>query len=187
MVSNRQSAKLSNSCTVLQYRDFESRNDRNAIAAFVEARFAERYLDPLEVFPERKSGFAIMAVTCLMIEALESFALGWADSRHKSKRVFRSFFVRWDEFAAFRPLANDFYIHIRCGILHQAETTDGWRIRRDGSLIGDRVINATKFAKVLRRVLSRYASLLRTEPWDSEIWTAFRKKMNHVCRNTERN
>lgn len=185
MTIQQQPMKLSRNCTVSQYRRLELLEDKNAIADFIESRFNERYLDPIEAHSTKKHGFTIMAVSCLMIEALESFSLGWTDSRGKSKKAFLSFFSRWQEFTDFEPLATDFYLHIRCGILHQAETTGGWRIRRTGPLLSERTINASRFSQALRRALGTYSLQLREHPWDAPDWLAFRKKMDAVCRNTE--
>jgi hypothetical protein len=183
MATPEEAVKLSKSCTVADYRNLVTARDQTSIAAFVVERFEERYLDALAVDPSNKNGFAIMAVSCLMIEALESFYRGWTDSRGKSELAFCSFFSRCDAFDDFRSVAGPFYRHVRCGILHQAETTGGWRIVRRGPLRIDRTINATKFAKALRHVLHEYASSLRRDNWDSAPWQAFRKKMNAVCRN----
>lgn len=185
MVSPEQSVKLSSSCTVARYRDWVRAKDRDSIADFVVHRFEERYLDPVDVDPQRKNGFTIMAVSCLMVEALESFIRGWPESRNKSELAFCSFFSRWNAFSDFRPVVGPFYKHVRCGILHQAETTGGWRILRTGPLRVDRTINAAKFARALRAVLHEYSKSLRTEDWSSVTWQAFRKKMEAVCRNTK--
>jgi len=48
----------------------------------VRLRFAERYLDPILDSPKRH-GFAMMAICCLMVEALESFRNGWSKTSDK--------------------------------------------------------------------------------------------------------
>ena len=80
---------------------------------------------------------------------------------------------------------DDFYSGVRCGILHQAETTNGWRIRRDGSLLDSekKTINATIFHDELEKYLKNYCKRLKTSEWDSEIWRHLRKKMNTVIEN----
>ncbi len=176
---------LSSTISVAQYRCLEVDCDRPRIAQFVRERFSERYLNPVEVSGVKKSGFAMMAVACLMIEALESFSRGWPHTEGRSELAFCSFFARWPAFAQFRPYAESFYRYIRCGILHQAETTGGWRIHRKGELLNAerRIINASRFLKTLREVLDAYCRDLESKPWDSEIWVCFRRKMKAVCRN----
>ena len=185
MAPSHPSVKLSKSCTVSRYRDLIAAKNQALIADFIVERFEERYFDPIEIEPRKKNGFTIMAVSCLMVETLESFRRGWPSSQGKSELAFCSFFSTWDDFADFRPVSGDFYKHVRCGILHQAETTGGWRILRSGPLRNNTTVNATKFARTLRGVLHNYASSLRTEDWNSSVWQAFRKKMQAVCRNAE--
>lgn len=185
MQTNSRSMKLSSRCTVAQYQALEAAEQREKIASFVVERFAERYLDPLEVDKSKKSGFTIMAVCCLMVETLESFSRGWINTRGRSEEAFCSFFCRWHEFERFRPVSQDFYKHVRCGLLHQAETTGGWRILRNGALLREKTINASCFATALRHVLGRYSDSLRLESWHSEVWRAFRKKMGAICSNAE--
>lgn len=185
MAVSHQSTKLSKSCTVACCLSLQGAKDREGIADFVVERFEERYLDPIGANSRTKHGFTIMAVSCLMVESLESFRRGWGTTNRKSEEAFRSFFSHWDAFSEFRPVSEEFYKHIRCGILHQAETTGGWRIIRTGPIRFETTVNATRFSTSLRSVLKSYASSLRTEDWDSEPWLAFRKKMRAVCQNTK--
>ncbi len=178
---------LSKSVSVADYRKLEAARDQKALSQFVRDRFTERYLAPLDVEPDKKSGFTMMAIACLMIEALESFSRGWSDTTRRSEHAFCSFFARWDHFAEFRPYSAKFYKHIRCALLHQAETTGRWRILRRGLLLDPhtKTLNATSFVKRLERVLKEYSNQLRDEAWDSETWKCFRKKMASVCKNAE--
>jgi hypothetical protein len=182
---NIESLLLANGVTISDYRRMETAGDAAAVAAFLRQRFEERYLRPLvDVDPGRKSGFAMVAVGCLMIEALESLRLGYRHSDGQSRRIFRSFFRHWEPFAAFAPLADDFFENVRCGILHQAETTGGWRIRRQGPLLDaeGKILNATRFLSTLRTVLRRYCDQLDAAPWESEIWGNARRKLDATCR-----
>ena len=126
-----------------------------------------------------------------MIEALESFWQGWPNTNRRSRAAFRSFFQRCSnqglELGMFSNLADDFYNGVRCGILHQAETTNGWRIRRKGSLFEPttKTINATLFHDELEKALGRYVETLKQSDWESEIWRNLRKKMDAVLKNCE--
>lgn len=126
-----------------------------------------------------------MAVSCLLIETLESFWNGWPTTDRRSALAFCQFFARARRFHAFLGHVPDFYRHVRCGILHQAETTGGWTIQRRGELFGPSgpTINATKFHRELQKEISGFANILRTEPWDSVRWRNFRKKMSAICGN----
>lgn len=174
---------LAKTTTVAKYRALEIAKDRIGIANFVEARFTERYVKSLSMDQASKSGFAMMALACLMIEALEAFWRGRSKTEGRGADVFRSFFERNDQFAVLAPQAAEFYKNIRCGLLHQAETTGGWRIRRSGPLYDpkSRIVNATRFLSALQIALSQYASELRRAQWDAQIWRHFRKKMDSIC------
>jgi hypothetical protein len=115
-----------------------------------------------------------MANCCLMIEALESFYYGWKDTRPKGmgKKAFRSFFSRVPAFDDLKVLSDKFYENIRCGILHQAETTGGWRISRKGPLFnsGTLTINATAFLNELKNYLHAYQDELNKNDWGSLVY-----------------
>jgi hypothetical protein len=181
--------QLAQDFTVGDYLTALEGKDRNAIAVGIHRRFTERYLDPVSKQPTGRHGFAIMAISCLMIEALESFRRGWSDTsqRGQGEKAFCSFFDAHSEFSPFRGQVRDFYKGVRCGILHQAETALGWRIGRRGALLvihdGARVINADKFAAALGRALGSYREQLTNADWDAELWVNLRKKMERVCAN----
>ncbi|GIV89166.1 MAG: hypothetical protein KatS3mg055_1684 [Chloroflexus sp.] len=185
--------RLSRLVTVEQYQKYEDEKNRERIANFILERFTERYITPLHGDSDRKHGFCTMAISCLMIEALESFWRGWPDTKGKSKKAFRSFFQRCLqqglELGVFAPsqLADDFYTGVRCGILHQAETTNGWRIRRAGLLYDpdNKTINATTFHLELEKALIAYCDELKRSEWDAQIWQNLRTKMKSVIENCE--
>lgn len=173
-------------------RDYESARDchppdRSAIADAIRRRFTERYIKPAWAKP--RHGFTMMAVSCLMIEALESFRQGWETSDHMSKSAFCFFFDASEPFKDFRGHAQTFYRHVRCGILHQAETTGGWRILRDKSpLFNPRVptVNAEHFLNALEQVLNEFCDSLKAAAWNGSEWKKVRDKMNAIVRNCRR-
>ncbi|MGH7496308.1 MAG: hypothetical protein ACREOO_28480 [bacterium] len=175
--------KLSSNVTIRQYRRLEKAENQKAIAEFIKGRFTERYIVPLK--SENENGFCTMAICCIMIEALESFWRGWSDTRNRSELAFCSFFSRSDELKDFLKHTHDFYTHIRCGLLHQAETTGGWRIRRQGQLIDAvaKTINASLFHNRLEKSVQKYYESLIKATWNDTIWQNLRKKMNAICRN----
>lgn len=158
--------------------------DRDAIAEAIHRRFTDRYINPISGSP--KHGFTIMAVSCLMIEALESFRQGWENTHQRSKAAFSSFFDSSEPFKAFRDHDKAFHTHVRCGILHQAETTGGWRIRRDDTPLFDAkalTVNAERFLDALKEVLETFRDELKAVDWNSAEWTNVRKKMDAIVRN----
>jgi len=176
---------LSNNVTLEDYLRMESIGDSDGIVRFVRDRFTERYITPMRVDPKLKNGFTIMAVSCLMIEALESFYQGWPDSQNKSQLAFCNFFDHNLNFCFIRGNSQKFYRHVRCGILHQAETTGGWHIQRKGRVFREdtKTINAKLFHDQVEMALNNYCSDLAGAAWDSKLWWNFRKKMKAVCEN----
>lgn len=178
---------LSSRVSVANYKKMEESRDKDAIAKFIMERVSERYITPMRVERNKKNGFTIMAVSCLLIETLESFYQGWPDSNNKSQLAFCNFFDRNQGFGSFRGQAQSFYKNVRCGILHQGETTGGWHIRRDGTIFDKKTktINAKIFHDEIEMVLSDYCVELRRSDWSAPIWKSLRKKMHSVCKNCE--
>jgi hypothetical protein len=119
-----------------------------------------------------------------MIEALESFVQGWL-TNGRSAKAFREFFARVPAFAAFHSRSAEFHEHVRCGILHQAETTAGWRVRRDEPLFNEpaMTINGRAFIGALEAELGRFCDELKTADWDGKPWLPVRRKMDTVMDN----
>lgn len=178
-----QFTKLTKSVTVARYRELEAADSRKACGDFLIERFDERYFAPA-LHANTRHGFTLMAVACLVIEALECFYQGKAHSSRESRKMFKSFFIRNTEFREFVAESDCFYNHIRCGILHQAETTGGWRVTRGGKLLDTeaRSINAYSFVVHLQKAVASYARELEK---NDDLWRNFRKKMRAVCENCE--
>ncbi len=180
---------LTSNVTITRYLEMEAARDRNGLARFLDQRLLERYVTPL--LTGSRNGFAMMAASCLLIETLEAFRCGWKSTQKKGrgKRAFRQFFDRYDQFADFRGVADDFYTNIRCGILHQGETTGGWRItrKRDAPILGSAppTVHATRFLHRIRGTLQQYAQELEQADWNKIIWRNFRQKMNAVIENCQ--
>ncbi len=175
--------------TVKDYARLHGARDGRRIADMIRLRFTERYLDPA-LDNSKRHGFSILATGCLMVEALESFRKGWKKTSGcpgGGAAVFQGFFQTHKEFKDLEPVAYEFYEHVRCGILHQAETSGGWRVHRSSPLFsesgGVRRLSASEFGKGLRVVLDRYAEDLANADWKDPIWKKTRKKLRHICRN----
>lgn len=178
--------KLSSSVDIQKLSQLIKDENRNQIAEFINERFYERYINPIKSLnPNEKHGFSIMAVSCLMIESLESFKLGYIDTKKKSKETFIKFLSTEPEFRDFIGYEESFYLNVRCGILHQSETTNGWKIRRKGQLFDSKTmtINATSFLNKLEKTLNKYTFDLKIKDWNSKIWGNLIKKLNSIINN----
>jgi hypothetical protein len=183
------SIKLSSSVTVAKYRQLETMEDRDAIADFIWERFEERYLLPIESMG-KKNGFCIMAICCLLIEAITAFHEGWAGRIEQRRKPYRIFFARFATFGVNpEEQADALYQNVRNGVLHLGETLGGWRILRKGPLVDfvNRTVNATRFAAEMRLCLAQYCNQLRRETWNKRVWQRFRNRMNELIRNCDMN
>ncbi len=133
---------------------------------------------------ERRCGFVIMAIDCLLIETLQAFRWGKLLSEYDPteaslivKFLRKSPRFNWEDWKAYR-----FCKDIRNGILHQAETKNDSLIRSDGPLVtGDEnenglIINRTKFHEQVEGAFTDYLDELREES-RTELRDNFRKKM----------
>jgi hypothetical protein len=175
----------SGSVTVEDYERWRDEKEEGKVklATLIKERLRERYIDPVEGMRlEQKNGFAIMALSCLLIETLESFYRGWPKSPN-SNLAFCGFFDRHANLLPeFKGHAQSFYANVRCGILHQGETTQGWTITRQAgaSLFepASLVIHATKFNRILGTAIDQYSKALETTSLSDDLWKNFVKKMN---------
>ena len=180
-----------NHVRISTYEKWRDKKKKIKIADFIYERHYCRYIKPFEYDDEiykkdYKNGFAIMANCCLLIETIESFRRGWAQSRNELN--FLKFFTREKEFKEFATddIPTQFYKHIRCGILHQGETTGGWSINRNSSYLLDkskREINAVLFSERLKKALEGYRDELKVNEWETQIWKNAREKMKSILKN----
>ena len=174
--------QLSSTVSVTEYKKLVANKDTVELINFIQQRFNERYIETMRVDRNKKNGFTIMAISCLMIESLESFYKGWGNSNGKSQLAFCSFFDREKNFDFIKGYSEEFYKNVRCGILHQGETTYGWHIRRNNKIFDEKTktINAKLFHDQVEISLQKYCDELDDKNWDSDIWKNFRKKMKYI-------
>lgn len=179
------------SIAISDYQEMIANKDKDYIAEFIFNRLFSRYIrlfsfDNPEYKKKYKNGFSIMANLCLLIETLQSFKNGWGDSDRRSKEAFKQFFHNNPHFKELKEKGSEIYKNVRCGILHQGETTGGWKITRKAEQFYDRktkTLDAVMFAEQMEKCLYDYRKSLNTEEWDSEIWDNFRTKMRKIIKN----
>lgn len=184
---------LANNYTIQQYvNDIQEKTSESKvrISNFLKQRFLERYIIPGK--SGNKNGFNIMASCCLLIETLESFYKGINETETgQGISSFGDFFKRFPEFKDFaeNEMPKFFYKNIRCGILHQGETKDGWRIRRDNKNccvlldIENKKIDANLFRDILENAVQKYCDDLIILPDESIEWEMLEQKMEYVLKN----
>jgi len=168
-----------------QWMKVKDEKSKSHLIDLIHHRFFNRYVKHLK---DIDSGFLKMAISCLMIETLESFRQGKKDTKERGVglQMFKDFFATEEKlFPGFKDIAADFYYSIRCGILHQAETTNAWRILRKDDLLDktNKAINATKFVKAVEKSLDSYVDSLKTNDFNAKIWEKALFKIENVCEN----
>lgn len=188
MTTNHVDAMLSNTVNISQYREFENDRDKVKIADFVLERFMDRYINPLKSMNDEPSlGYAKMVICCMMVETLQSFKKGLADTKGNSEAMFAGFFKSNPGFCIHEDNdIDDFYVNVRCSLLHQGEIANGWRIVDDRGVLIDiqnSYINPHAFIEQLELSLNKYCQDLKDSEWKHVRWKRFRKKMDAICQN----
>ena len=160
-----------------------------------------RFLRPVKVLMSSAdtnttiySGFAIIALDCLLIETIQSFRMGRPNLVKAYDRLSKQTFIR---FLTQRPpfktyfdetRAETFYDHFRNGILHQGEVKSSGLIRIDTSEMilpteddQSLVVNRWLFHEALLKEVEAYQKEL-IEGNDVELRQNFIKKMNEISR-----
>ncbi|MDZ7583698.1 MAG: hypothetical protein U0938_02605 [Thiobacillus sp.] len=166
-------------------------------------RLETRYFHPIEAIKcidkSEGEGFSILAILCTLIEFLESTAQG-IKYRHlkrgeqkkdllpyeysSSEDTFKSFLTNRHPFCNHFDLASatTFYEDIRCGLLHEARTKNGWKIwEKSGnqSIIDPRkVIYRNDFQRAIEEFIAWYQNELQHNPL---LQAAFVRKFDHLC------
>src|SRR6266487_2110500 len=176
--------KLSSRVTIGEYLKLVAEQNRQKLSEFVKERFTERYIDPV-LSMRKKNGFYMMAICCLLIEALTAFRKGWQDPTTRRSKPYREYFADHPSLDVDPALADALYDHVRSGIFHLGETTGGWRILRKGLTVNpiNKAVNATKFVTEVRKSIDGYCEELTRATWHKPIWQNFRNRMNALIRN----
>lgn len=92
-MKNVNNFKLTSKITVGDLTKWINEKDKNSkyrIIDFIDFRFRDRYLNHIENI---KSGFLKMAISCLMIETLESFKQGQKSTKIKGEKYLEIFSI----------------------------------------------------------------------------------------------
>ncbi len=161
-------------------------------------RITGRFLKPIELIEKDVNigdfaGFSIMALDCLLVETLNQFYKGLDETPSNHQRQFWIFFRGSDYFRPHftRRLSDIFYSHVRCGLLHQAQTKKGTLIRADqetmikpvsGDPANGIILDRVLFHDALKKEISAYISKLETgENHSDHLRDNFIKKMQYLC------
>lgn len=174
-----------------------------AFKDFFKERLDSRYFEPIRALEgmgkDTGEGFAIVTLHCSLIEFLASTLEGktyrcrrngdpplgefeYSNSREMFVQFLRSRHPFGKMFAE-NGAAEDFYASVRCGLLHEARTKGGWRIRVCASVCqaidaDTKVVYRDKMQAAFDQFVNRYEKQLST---DAELQRAFIRKFDSLC------
>jgi hypothetical protein len=176
---------------------------KKAFTDYFHARLLYRYLKPLETLqvsgPMRGEGFSIVAIQCSLIEFLESSIQGKSYRYRRngdpplgqyeysnSGSIFESFLMNrapFDGEFVTQQLAHEFYVSVRCGVLHEARTKNGWTIlakSKTGQVIDAtlKIVYRDNFQSGLLRFVEWYKGEL---PSRRDLQEALLRKFDSLC------
>ena len=187
---------------------FASEADWQIAIEIFEDRINYRYLDAVKQLQEsddryyvehrqRRFGFSMMALDCLLIETLAQFYNGLPESPSRENSSFYISFLWQGSFILKSAFDNEskaklFYKTIRNGILHQAETKDSstiWFRDKEQTELpfivtpdskGLRIYWLNFHRLVIEEFIAYCEALKKKDPLSMR--NAFKRKMDHICR-----
>jgi hypothetical protein len=182
---------------------------KDLLVSLIQRRYEERFLDPIRTLRSASGhakgyGFAIMALCSLLIESLQSYRHGLPTTHEGEYATLAAFnppteydipkaerksgtqvFVDFFSFPAHQVLfpgvdGGTYYSRIRNGLLHQAQTKGGWKIRIGQARLWnepDKIVDRNKFADALTCAFNQYLEELNRAAWDNDIWRKARRKL----------
>lgn len=181
---------------------------KSVLENYFIARLSTRYLEPIKLLKDhlkdKGEGFAIVTLQCALIEFLQTLRdgsnfdaklsiIGYDpknnDDKYNnaSKQIFTIFLTEQTPFKEYfdEEMAEDFYKNVRCSLLHEACTTNNWRIRTSACLKktitkkDDKTyLQRDRFQDDLETYISQYKIDLLS---DDELKEAFIRKFNALC------
>jgi len=174
-----------------------SPNDWTKAIEVLKDRITKRYIEPVNLLishekdnmcTERKFGFTIVAIVCLLIETLQAFKTGDKETIHMEEAFVK--FLTESKFLKeyfSEELSKRFYKEYRNGILHQAQTKNGaliWSIGQKTIWIDTdniMIINRTKLFSLLKQDFEYYLKQLASID-EKRLRKNFIKKMDFISK-----
>lgn len=178
--------RLSPRYTEKQWKSAYDAGDWNKVIDIVEDRIRGRWLDAADkLINERYSGFAIVALDCIILESLWSFKNGKPVPRGRERQVYQDVLMG-PPFDWKQAESDSFREFVRNGIMHDAETRRRWLVEktvpRDSIAKKDKdgnfVLNRTKFHKAMAVAFEEW--LLKLREGDTTLRKNMANRMNQI-------
>ena len=165
------------------------KNDSSAFADLLDERYKSRFIKPLMDIGAGccPSGFTVLALSCLLIEAYVTFIKGWNKVRGKSGKAYQIYFNEYHK--ELHVNGDHFFEKVRCGILHQGEIQGGWREEfvstkdNDCDLVNNGIVNAYNVRKLIVSDWNDFIADLRNPPDESRFWKKAKDRIIQIIRN----
>jgi hypothetical protein len=167
-----------------------------AFDKFLLGRLRSRYLKPIAMVRDKGEwegeGFTIVSIQCALIEFLAATRAG-KNYRHrnpqppheyqKSGELFVDFLFQTAPFDKqfSKGQAEDFYTNVRCALLHEARTKNGWIVWVTGAIAVDckkKIVYRDSFQRVIEGYVDDYGIALTA---DISLQEAFLRKFNDLA------
>ena len=178
-------------------------NWKQAYEDFFVGRLKTRYLRPIDLLikdgVKAGEGFSIVALHCTLIEFLASTlegksykhcppGSGTKCGEHEysnSSKLFTNFLSSAIPFKKYfsKTQACKFYENVRCPLLHEARTKDGWKIRAGGSAdrpidVEEKIVYRNELQEAFEEFVKWYGENL---PKCKKLQEAFIRKFESLC------
>ncbi|WP_217574772.1 hypothetical protein [Mesorhizobium sp. GbtcB19] len=167
-----------------------------AFGVCLSDRIEKRYLVPIRALqngPFQGEGFTILTIQCALIEFLAALKKGWnfRQGAHwgvnneygSSRQLYKGFLTSEAPFSSIVTSdaeAEVFYTDIRCALVHEAQTKNGWKVRVTGARaidFGQTYVNRDLLLKLVEQWVQSYRSAL---PNDPQLQAAFLRKFAYI-------
>jgi hypothetical protein len=165
---------------------FDGVEDWDTAINIVEDRIRGRWLDAGDLLVgEPYSGFAVLALDCIVLESLWGLMNGTAVPRRQERRVYQDI-LTGPRFGWTAAQSEAFREFVRNGVIHDAETRQGWLVGRtvpsgimpQTDKNGGYRLNRTKFHGALKATFEDWIAILRAG--GSPLRGKMRDRMNQI-------
>lgn len=170
---------------------------------FFIKRLKTRYLDPIEIIEKHQcskaigEGFLITTIICSIIEFLSSTKEGitfrWVRNERdleeheykNSKKLFTKFLRNEKPFSNYiidDSKSEEFYSSIRCGLIHEAATKNGWKIQVGGSetiCFNKKILWRDSLLQDIKSYIEDYNQKIKI---NTDLQNAFKRKFDHLSK-----
>lgn len=165
---------------------FEEVENWDLAIDIVEDRIEGRWLKWVDKIAKFQfSGFAVLALDCIVLESLWGFRNGRAVPYRGEEDVYREM-LSTKQFEWPAKQIDDFRKFVRNGLIHDAETRNHWLVEMtvpktsiaESNPAGGYMINRSKFHKAVRDTFRDWVDLLRSG--DASLRARMRERMNDI-------